>query len=100
MPHLSRSLLPLLALTALLAAPAANAYQNFYWPEPTPPYSDSEWAARSYRNEVEDYVRKAEDFIRNARNEAEDALHKAEDAQRKANNAVEQYNEWVKKQSR
>ncbi len=99
MPHLSRAILPLVALATLLAAPAANAYRDFYWPEPTPPYSDSDWAARNYRNEVEDYVSKAEDFIRQAQNEAEDALRKAQDAQRKANNAVEQYNDWVKKQS-
>ena len=66
MPHLSRSNLSLLAFTALLAAPAANAYQSFYWPEPTPPYSESDWAARDYRSDVEDYVRMAEDFVRQA----------------------------------
>ena len=97
MPHLSRSNLSLLAFTALLAAPAANAYQSFYWPEPTPPYSESDWAARDYRRDVEDYVRKAEDFVRQAQDEAEDALRKAQEAQRKANDVIDEYNEWVRR---
>ena len=56
--------------------------------EPSPPYTNDEWAWRSFKNEAEQYRQCIEDYVEGAENDQRRIIEKA-------NEAVDEYNRFV-----
>lgn len=96
----------LVGLGCCLAASGAFAYyggSNLDYPgypdfsvyRPNPPFSHDRYAYDSYRNEVEEYVRKAKEYVENGNNDIETIGEKQREATRKANQVIEEFNDWA-----
>ena len=72
-----------------------SGYPEFSGYEPSPPFSDDQFAMDNYKREVEDYVTKAKQYVEDADSDAKRVREAQQEAIGKANRVVEEYNRKV-----
>lgn len=73
-----------------------GGYPEFDEQEPSPPFTDDQYAWESYRQEVDRYTEQAKEYLENSSNDIKRIQEAQEDAIEKANQAVREYNSQVR----
>ena len=69
-----------------------GGYPEFTQMEPTPPYSNDQYAWDNYRREVERYTSDVKEYLEDANNDMKRIQEAQQEAIDKANRVVEEYN--------
>lgn len=72
-----------------------SGYPEFSGYEPSPPFSDDQFAMDNYKREVDDYVTKAKQYVEDADSDAKRVREAQQETIEKANRVVEEYNRKV-----
>lgn len=98
--------LPLLAVLLMPTASLAtvfggsnlgfSGYPEFSEVEPTPPYSNDQYAWESYKQEVDAYTAKAKQYLEDANSDIQRIQEAQQEAINKANSVVQEYNSKVR----
>ncbi|HDW3536670.1 TPA: hypothetical protein RMN37_001625 [Escherichia coli] len=97
---MNKTVLLLIALVPQVASAAVfggsnlgyGGYPEFTQMEPTPPYSNDQYAWENYRREVERYTSDVKEYLEDANNDMKRIQEAQQEAIDKANNVVEEYN--------
>ena len=72
-----------------------SGYPDFSKSKPYQPYDKSEYSARSYKLDVESYIRAVKEYVENAENDHERINNAIEEAISNSNRVIREYNDWV-----
>ncbi|EUB38321.1 hypothetical protein HMPREF1502_5744 [Klebsiella sp. AS10] len=64
--------------------------------EPSPPYTDDQYAWENYRRQVADYTEKAKQYLEDSNSDMKRIQESQQEAIDKANRVVEEYNRKAK----
>lgn len=73
-----------------------GGYPAFSEMEPSPPYTDDQYAWENYRRQVADYTEKAKQYLEDSNSDMKRIQESQQEAIDKANRVVEEYNRKAK----